>query len=268
VRPTCVAAGASYEIVRADRFSDAGGKEALLKYHSYLETANALFDYARPLPAVCFFYLDKDVEDLFKSLATSPHILYTPFYCVENALFIYGDIPLAAGAAGGIDTELVRGRIPDALAWRRKHAEQWKDFIPFCLLSQKYDLTCDCTFGRNTSPLNDPLDQRAAPQQVAQRKAELQQRYGCSMNVIERRFAVAKRLVERILRSNGHDLIFNGKWYRQLLIREVELAAAGEQYSQHALANGISAALASTIDFKAVWADYFRNPLAVLLQAI
>jgi hypothetical protein len=267
-RPVCDSYHIAYEIVRADRISSSGGKDALIKCHGYFATAGSLIERSRPTAACCIFFLDKDVDDVLHKLVKSPHIVYTPFYNVENALYLFGDIVRAAAAASSLDAARLSIRIPDPAVWRRQSARRWIEFVVFCLFSYKYRVPCDCTYKRSASPLNHTPDSAPNPADVAAKENELNVLSGLATQVFKRKLGAVRRLVEHIYQSDRHDLVFNGKWYRALLRREVELAAAGETYNAHGVVNGMSAALCATVDFSGDWVDHFRTPLRTLIEQL
>src|SRR5260370_23440975 len=210
-RPVCDSAGLEREIVRADRVSGSGGKQDLLALYRYLEAADSLTERSKGTESWCLFYLDKDVDDILGQVVLSPHIVYTPCYTVENALFMYGDLIRAMAAASSLDPARLTRRIPDKTAWAREKANAWKEFVALCLFSQKYGVHTDCTYKRNSSPLHESGSHDLAGQ-LQVRKNELQQRSGLTAEQIERKFQASLRLVERIYKKNLHDSVFNGKW--------------------------------------------------------
>jgi hypothetical protein len=266
--PLCEIAGREYEIVRADRIEGSGGKQTLIGLYYYLEDSASLIGHTKTGASFCIFYLDKDVDDVFGDLITSPHVVYTPFYNIENSLFIHGNVVTAAAAAASLDIALIQARIPEAAAWRGQRADAWKDFVVLCLFSGKHDVNCDCTYGCHGSPLNNPPEAPTDAEKANARRAVLRGLLAeFSEDEFNLKYRAAARLVERIYGHDAHDVIFNGKWYVLLLIREIELATHSEFDNRHALSNSILAALAATLDFTAGWTEYFKNPLLNLIAA-
>jgi hypothetical protein len=263
-RSVCDGAGLEREIVRADRVSGSGGKQSLLGLYRYLESAGSLVDRSKGVESWCLFYLDKDVDDILGKAELSPHIVYTPCYTIENALFMYGDLIRAMAAASSLDAADLALRIPDKTAWAREKADVWREFIALCLFSQKYGIHTDCTYKCNSSPLHAGGAETVADRLRA-RKVDMQQRSGLTAEQIERKFRAALRMIDRIYRKHQHDSVFNGKWYVPLLMQEIVAAAGGEQYSTHALSNGLTSALRATLDFNGLWADHFKAPLRELM---
>jgi hypothetical protein len=206
------------------------------------------------------------VDDILRALIASPHVVYTPFYSVENTLFVNGDLVKASAAASSLDAARLAANFPDAKAWRRQKAELWKGFVALCLFSQKHGLNCDCNYGRHTLPSQDQPDASAPLPDFDETKAKLARQLGFSSSDFDRKLRASTRLVERIYRKNQQDIVFNGKWYRTLLMEEIERAAEGEPYNRHALSNGLMSALRTTLDFNAAWTGYFRGPLQRLLE--
>src|SRR5579864_8720674 len=98
-RSVCSAAGLSFEVYPSDCFSESGGKSALIGLYKYLEGKGSLALREADRNFFCIFFMDKDVDDILCELISSPHIVYTPFYNVENALFRWGDLIKAAAVA-------------------------------------------------------------------------------------------------------------------------------------------------------------------------
>ena len=233
--------------------------------YRHLEAADSLTERSKGKESWCLFYLDKDVDDILGETVLSSHIVYAPCYTVENALFMYGDVIRAMAAASSLDAVGLTRRIPDKTAWAREKATAWREFVALCLFSQKYGIHTDCTYKCSSSPLHGGVAETVADRLQA-RKVELQQRSGLTAEQIERKFRASLRMIDRIYRKNQHDSVFNGKWYVPLLMREIEVEAGGEQYSTHALSNGLTAALKATLDFNATWTEHFRAPLRELIS--
>jgi hypothetical protein len=264
-RPVCEAVRLECEIVRADRVSSGGGKQGLLALYRYFEATDSLIERSKGSKSWCLFYLDKDIDDILGDLVESPHIIYTPCYTVENALFMFGDVIRAMAAASSLDAARITRRIPDKTAWARAKAAAWREFVALCLFAQKQGIHTDCTYTSNSSPLHEGGAGTVADR-LQSRKTELEKRSGLTAKQIDRKFRACLRLIDRIYRKNQHDSVFNGKWYIPLLMREIEAVAGGEKYSAHALSNGLAAALKATLDFNARWTEHFRVPLRELIS--
>lgn len=256
-----------YEVVRGDRFAKSGGKQTLIGLYKYLKSANSLTVRSKASAAWCVFFLDKDVDDILKQLITSPHVVYTPAYGVENVVTGEANLINAVSAASGLDPGLIQQRLGNSLAWRRQMAEEWKDFLVLCLFSHKHGINGMCRYGRQALPLGEGLQGPGNGAQIAIRRAELEQQSRLPALQFERKYRACARLVERIFRAQRQDLIFNGKWYLGLLVREVEQAAPVDGFNPHALSNSISAALCTTLNFEADWAAYYKDRLRSLIEA-
>jgi hypothetical protein len=264
LRPVCAALGSSCDIVRADFVTGTGGKQTLLQLHKYLESVGSLILQVGSVRKSCIFYLDKDIDDLLGKLVLSKHVVYTPFYCVENVLFVYGRIVRAAAAASSLDPENLERRIPDGNDWRRQSAENWKEFLVLSLLSQRLGVNCDCHYARTTSPLNVPPE---APTDLARASAirtDLQVRSGLNRRSFDLRLGAIRRYVDCVYQQGRHDRLFNGKWYFELLRREINIAAGGRRYNSPPT-TALTAALGLTLDFEGSWSEPFRQPLRDLI---
>src|SRR5947209_4396973 len=123
-------AGIEYEICLAQELPQlTGGKSSLLKFFKYLKRVSSLLDDFKGEKTAGFFYLDKGIDDILKACNNSEHIVYTEHYSFENYLFQHGDLVEATAAAASLDLASVRRVLDtDKTSWRRRAAENWKDW--------------------------------------------------------------------------------------------------------------------------------------------
>jgi hypothetical protein len=266
LRPVAEAAALQCDILRADFVTGAGGKRTLLELHRYLESSNALTLQVENATKYCIFYLDKDVDDVTGNLIRSKHVVYTPFYCIENHLFVYGELVNAAAAASSLDPEDIRARIPDSNAWRREKAQNWKEFLILSLLSHRLGVNCDCHYGRPTSPLNVPSESPTNAARADQISGELSALSQLPQRLFDLKLRALRRYIECLFAKDLFDRVFNGKWYFELIRREINLAAGGKRHNNPPTL-AIAAALSASIPFEGVWTEHFRRPLRELLGA-
>lgn len=267
LRPTCQAVNIPCDFVRSDFVSGSGGKNTLVEIYRYLLSTGFLVFNTPHCRKSCVFYIDKDLDDITRKLVKSPHIVYTPSYCVENCLFMHGDLVMAAAAASSLDMDTLRLRIPDPTLWRRQKAEQWKEFLILCLLSYRLGLNCECHYGGMTSPLNSPAESPTDSARATAIKSDLQTRAGLPADRYNLKFQSLVRYVDRVFQQGLHDTLFNGKWYLELLRREIALAAAGTGYHNPSN-NTLIASLSLTLNFNAPWANHFKQPLSNLISSL
>ena len=267
LRPVCEATGITCDILRADFVTGTGGKQALIELHRYLASTGSLIWQDGGTWKWCIFYLDKDVDDVMHNLVDSKHIVYTPFYCVENLLFVYGELVSAAAAASSLDPQDIRERIPNREEWLRQAAGNWKEFLVLSLLSHRLAVNCECHYGRSTSPINLPPDAPTSGARFDQIKAELRTRSGLNEKAFDTKVRAVTRYVECVYRKGLHDVLFNGKWYYELLRREINIAAGGKKYSNPPNA-ALTAALSLTINFEHPWSGHFREPIRELVKTV
>jgi hypothetical protein len=260
IGPICAAAGISYDIVYGNSVEGLGGKSTLIGLYEGLESNKLLARRDGNLDKRCLFYLDKDVDDVMHKLIRSPHVVYTPFHCVENALFMYGKLVDAAAAASSLDPARLAARMANPLEWCRQKAAHWKDFLVLCLLSHKLGINCECHYKCMRSPINSPPDAPVDAQKAEAIRADLQARSGLSDSGFNLKFRASSRYVECAFKKGLHDLLFNGKWYFELLRREIKLAGGGDASN-----DALIAALNLTVDFDGTWTEPFRRPLQELI---
>jgi len=113
--------------------------------------------------------------------------------------------------------------------------------------------------------LNTPADAPTDRQLAGQIQAGLQARSGLPAKRFQRKLRSTRRFVDSRFRTGLHDSLFNGKWYLELLRREIDLATGGNDPSSPANRT-IIAALNAALDFNGLWAEHFRQPLRELIR--
>lgn len=200
LRPVCLAAGLDCDIVRADRVSESGGKQSLLTLFTFLESTDSLVDDSKALKSWCLFCLDKDVDDILNQTVSSPHIVYTPCYTVENLLFIHSDLVRAMAAASSLDRHVLERQIPNKADWAAGKAIAWREYVALCLFAQKYKVHTDCTYKNSSSPIHQGPDDTLC-ERIRARKIELQGRLGIGAQEMEAKIRGVLRLIDRIYKK-------------------------------------------------------------------
>jgi len=262
----CLDAQRDYEIVIADRITGAaGGKEILTQFFEFLSHNGALLDKSQPNTKLAMFYLDKDVDDVLGKARRSPHIVYTEYYCLENYLFVYGNLLSSLATAGSIDLRLISGRIPDPKAWRDRVTNSWRDWVALCLLAGKLSLPSIAGYRLATSPINNPLDGPTDVTQLHRYIAQMESNSHLTHGAFQSKVRSAYRLVNAVYARGIYDKIFKGKWYFALAIRELELAAGSHPYNQNRATDRLVGSLIASTDFEGAWAEHFKKPLRTAL---
>jgi hypothetical protein len=268
-RPVCDEFGKSLEVVIADRLlGRGGGKNVLIQFFKFLQSNGALSDRSYGVTKAAFFFLDKDVDDLFKRAIQSPHITYTRFYCVENHLFVHGNIQTSIAVAATLDPGPIQRQIPDASAWRQAVARMWVDWLALCLVAKRLSLTASASYSRARSAVNDPIDAPTDPAQFAGCVAAMKARTTMPANGFDRLLDAAANFADRTIGANDADKIFKGKWYVAFSEREASAAGGRVPFNRNGFGDRLIAALLTTIDFDDPWTDHFRQPLRRLLSAL
>lgn len=261
----CDEYGKRYEIVVADRITGTGGgKQILTQLFEFLTAQGGLLDRSQPDPKLAMFYLDKDVDDIFGALRISQHVVYTPYYCIENHLFCEGDLPSSIANAASLDPRLVETRIPDAQAWRHQAAQGWRDWTALCLAATKLVQTETVSFSRR-STINTPADAPTDPQKLATCISDMQAHTKVAQIKFNQTVAAAYRLVDTVFRQTKHDRLFKGKWYAEFAFRTAEIAAGQAPFNRNGFSDRLIGSLMATIDFRQPWVEHFRQPLRTAL---
>ncbi len=266
--PVLSARDISYEIVGGWRLNESGGKKVLIEFFKYLSSTNSLSGAFKGKASIAIFFLDKDLDDVFNLRTRSDHVIYTRHYCVENHLFVDGDLTEAVAAASSFEKRIVAAQIGTNADWRTRSAIAWKEWVTFCLFAQRYDVSAQSNYRRSFSVINKPLYAEADSESITQYKNELQVRSGMTIERFERAFKGVCRLVDRLYARGHYDSIFSGKWYVALLEAEIERLAAGRPYNAHGIGSRILGSIVATVDFSGPWCEHFRTPLRALIEAL
>jgi len=262
------AAGHVYEIVGAWRFAQAGGKTALVDFYHYLATTGSLLGTFQGKSSIALFLLDKDIDDLLHSTVSSDHIVYTEYYCVENYLFVHGDIVKAAAAASSMEERELSAAIGDPVTWRGRVASFWKDWVIFCVFAQKYRIPHQGNYRLSASTVNKPLDSPSDPAEVQRLMHALEASSGMTHAKFQRSFRAVARLVNSFYARGQQERLFKGKWYFRLVESVVAGTAAGRPYNSHGISNALHGAIGSTIDFSGPWAQNYKSRMEELVRRL
>jgi hypothetical protein len=257
--------GLSYQVRLARELPSAsGGKQALLAFYRSARSSKRLISNFGGKQTVLVFFLDKDVDDVMRRKCRSRHVVYTGYYDVQNHVCRHSDFVRAVSSAASIDRQTLIADPRFTADWFSVAARRWRHWMALCLLAVRYGVpepnyrACS----KVNVPLNgavDPVKYKAAVQAAA---AHL----GVSTGDVEQRLSRLLKKVDRHLSKGTHDQIFKGKWYGPLL--EADLRAAFPNAQHKGLADRVTAALATTLDFSEPWADAFSRPLIDLVRGL
>jgi hypothetical protein len=250
-----------YEVATARQIpGHTGGKQALIAFFSFLRQRRALVSSLGGQPTACVFFLDKDVDDLFRRKKRSPHVIYTEHYDVQNYVFQHGDLVTGASAAASIDPRRLTATLANPSAWCRRIAILWQDWIALCLRMLEDGIRCEANYRR----LSQVQHRLSGPTNIDRHRAltrSLARRAGLPVAQFRERLASTTKKVERYFKKGEHHRVFKGKWFAAVLADEVDRAMTGAPYDDRGLVARLPSAVAATIDFSAPWADHFKRPL-------
>lgn len=262
----CQKRGTRYKVIAAKELpGGAGGKPALLSFFDYLRRRNSLVDTFKGVTTVSIFFVDKDVDDFLRTKRHCENIVYTETYELENYLFIYGDISMAAAAAATLDIGSVRDGIRDHTSWRQHAAENWKEWVKLCLFSHCRKIGSIYGYGRPNSPINAGAYGLVQKSVFEYHLTTLQNSSGTSEGRFKRSFAHLSRKVDTYYSLGQHDLIFKGKWYVCFMAEDIKRIASGRSYRPRYFDKTLLTSLAQNLDFNGAWADHFKRPISALL---
>jgi len=214
---------------------------------------------------VTLFFLDKDVDDLRRTLRRCQHAIYTDYYSVENYMFRHGDVRNAL-RIGGCLSSAATETFKTSTQWTKAAAESWAEWIAFCLMTIKCKRLGLPNYSSKSLIHNQPyssLDSNKK-QTLIQSVAN---RTGKSVPDIEAMYEKELRRVKSALASDTFDSIFNGKWYFIFLCHDIVRLAGGRPVPG-GVEERLEGALMAHLDFSTSWTIILQNKITSVLSKI
>lgn len=249
----------NYRIIRSDQLSGVGqGKSHLLKLFGSMRRQGQLIIDFKGQRSAALFFADKDVDDQFRRLKRSDHLVYTQYYEVENYVFKHGKLAHAVSAACLKDPAEVSNMIPKPEEWARRAALLWSDWLKLCLAGLKFGAPNVCHYsaasavnGGPCSPMEMALYQTAI--------ADLQAATSYSSITFRDKFSRLVCKVDALYALDMQDILFKGKWYIILLADELKYSGIATGSSTKALPLRLTGHMLQSLDFNDNWAEYHRT---------
>ncbi|MFI8448044.1 hypothetical protein [Streptomyces erythrochromogenes] len=242
--------GVGYRLSPADELpGEGGGKTRLKKYYEYLDGRSSLVTNFKGKTTVVVFFLDKDVDDQLGLLISTPHVIYTQFYDVENHVFDEGNVAEAVGAACSLPPNWCREEFGPQGAWQAAAAGLWIDWTRLCFLAKVLKVPGAVNYGR-PSPLNTPSHEPADPMLAAKHEGDLRSSYRSATP--DHDWHSARSTVETAYSIGNWDNIFKGKWYAQILSSQIQ-ANCPNRIDIKNLAASLVKHVAATMSFASAW---------------
>ncbi|MGO4478051.1 DUF4435 domain-containing protein [Massilia sp. 2TAF26] len=204
-----------YEVRAAKELPNGiGGKIGIIDLYKKLRKGASLQGEKFGKKFSCFFFLDKDVDDLNGKRLRSPHVLYTPTYDIEGLLLQCGD--LAKAVADALGTAEAEAEVWLGQNFIQFNVEQWKEWTALCIISQLKKKNTGATFAR-PSAINCGPNGTVSATQLNQMKSALKNALGFTSEKFE---ALYSRYLKTVIRDigKGQPLAhFKGKWFSNIL---------------------------------------------------
>jgi hypothetical protein len=241
------------------------GKAAILGLYRWLRQTQRLVTVLGNRKTAVLCCLDKDIDEILRCRARSPHVVYTELFCVENYLFRHGDLCKAAQVAAQLDHASVQALVGnDQLQWSQRAADSWKEWVTFCVFVQQNGIGVR-NFGIASQFQNGPY-RAVVPTMRAVVMSACQVASGMNANAFAVAYANTEARVNKLYAKGQHDRVFNGKWYASFLAADAGRAAAGRQHQQRDLPERLTSTLAMSLDFSAGWAAHFLQAIDAVAQ--
>jgi len=257
-----------YEIYMARKLPESsGGKQALLRFFSFLRERKMLVSSWKGKKTTCIFFLDKDLDDLQKKKKRSLHVVYTQHYDICNYIFMHGNLLIGAASAASVDPGMLTAELNDAKSWCLRIARLWQEWISFCLRVVEDGIQCQANYGM-PSQVQERLCGCTDKNKLATLTHGVAHRCGLPVKEFQERLATTSKKVDKCFSRGHHHRIFKGKWFAVALADEIDRIMAGQMYANKNLASRLTSSIATTLDFTEPWADHFKNPILNIIAKL
>src|ERR1039457_2075498 len=245
----------AYRVIRSNQLPTPGsGKKHLLIYFRLLRRQKQLVIDFKGKRSVVLFFLDKDIDDLSRTMVRSPHVIYTQYYEVENYLYMHGDLIEVSAAAFSADIAEVMRHFGSVSDWTLRAADRWKDWVKLCLAASDCRARGVCNY-HSASQVHSAgvLD----PTLFSAKLAEIELASGLSHADFVSKFRRLQAKVNRYYASGDQDRLFKGKWYSIVLSDELAKAGLVTGAASKSMPSKLVSGLMQSLDFSEDWTSYF-----------
>ncbi len=250
-----------YEIVIAEVLpGKVGGKQALLKFFSFLRKKSALTSTLGINKTSCIFFLDKDVDDIQRKKKRSQHVVYTEHYDAQNYIFLHGDLLTSAASVASVDPRVLQSDLADASAWCQRIAQLWKKWICICLCVTEYTVTRVANYGKESQIQISPC-QSTDETKYNSYVQKIARRYKIPTAEFKKRLKTTSIKVDKLFTKGEHHRIFKGKWFSTALADDIERIMGTSHYNKNGLKARLESTIAVTLECDEPWANHFKQPV-------
>lgn len=237
------------------------GKDGLVEWFLFARRRKLLFHEFQRKKMAFVFFLDKDIDDLFRTLKQSKHLYYTEYYCLENHVYKHSDLVNVMAAVAALDEASITKVVGVQHDWLMRAASEWKEWVAFCVLTRRLGVNTQSNFGQHQSQINNGAYGGITTGAITTIKAQLIAASGMTLAELNIALQKTTRLVDRFYSAGSQDRIFKGKWYGKFLVEDARAAAAGRAYDSNDLEHRFLSAATMSLDFSLSWAARFKEPL-------
>jgi len=245
----------------------AGGKNALLEFHSILRQRAKLISTLNGKKTGILFFVDKDIDDLTRKKCRSQHVIYTNYYDVQNHITRSSKFLESVSSAASVDQYDLEVNPKFSVDWAQNAALRWKDWVKLCIFSKKHNVH-NVSGYRVMSEINVPLNGSVDAVKYDQKVAQIKLNYQGSEAEFNLNFAKVDKLVSRYYARREQDKIFKGKWYAALLEMDLRDEFRGRDVHIDKFSQRVNSALAATIDFSGEWILSFLTPIRAIAHQL
>jgi hypothetical protein len=181
-----------YELYKIEEITGTGGKNGVIAHYEYIKSEHLLQGNFKGKAICCVFFLDKDIDELKRTMIRSRHVFYTQMYDLEGQIYHDCDFARAIAIALSIDLQKVPSPYRDSRTWIEQKAIQWQEWLILCAFSAVFAVDCGCGYGR-PSAINSRHLSITDIAEFNSYKLKLATECCVSIDKFERRFSLVQR---------------------------------------------------------------------------
>lgn len=193
-----------------------GGKPGLEAWYSALSRKSKLRWMAFDKRISATFFVDKDVDDIRRTMTKCDHIYYTKNYDIEGDLISDGPADAAIRRCLRVTEEQAVHIFGSTLSlWIKDRVEEWAEWCALCMVSAVYKIPGGCSFKRsNPIDSNSTEDDKLAF--VERTLEDMSSRSARRLSNLIFMYEACYKKVRASVEADNPFRYFRGKWFKSI----------------------------------------------------
>ncbi|MFJ5545633.1 hypothetical protein [Micromonospora chalcea] len=242
----------------------AGGKAAALAVFDAYKKSGSLSLVNSGGRRSIVFCMDRDVDDIAKSVRRSPHVIYTPMADAESCVYVYSDFARAIALATSLDESSARDFASRNADWADELAKIWREWIELCCLAAAHRAFCHVGTSKRSAVNENTFGPIIKAEVVRAKRVILSK----SQFVPSKHADLERRVKDRLGRvyAAGKARRLLGKhWIPEFLLHLLTSHVGQAPVTLANFKQRAPLAFLAALDFDGSWADYYRKKFEALI---